>query len=234
MSVGHPDWQTYAGWRGAPLVSGFPATVAAGGSAYGPFAIQNWAALTLRGVAQGQDLVYQLVFSADAAGANTVQTMEWGVTNGASVSVNVPALGPYVTLNILNIHAVSTSAVVFLLPTNIAAQSPQYICNATPAPLMWASASVAASGNLSITAAEVYAGPVSVFVFSSSGTSYSGQLEYFDTGALAYRNIAIFQGTNLAPGDSVASALPSSIGRLVITNNDSVSRQLTGAVLRAA
>lgn len=87
---GYPDWQRYAQWMGAPLVSlaNEPLTVA--GTQYGPFTVGNWRSLLLAVSTLTQDA--EFVFWGDIPGAGGVSFImgRQGVWSGYNVAVNIP------------------------------------------------------------------------------------------------------------------------------------------------
>ena len=234
MTAGFPDFQSYATWRGPALVSVIADAIPGGGKSYGTFAIPHYAGVSVFASCANPTLVVQLTFSPDAAGLTVLQQMQFTILGTCKLTCNVPALAPYVTVQVLNPPAGATSINLFVQPTNIPAQSPQYINSTKPAPLLWAQASVAASGSLTAITSEVYAGPAILFAGTSSGTAFHGVLNYWDATALAFQNIGAWQGSIDGQRVNRLVALPAAQCQMSGSNDDTVARTLTYGLLRAA
>lgn len=233
MTIGHPDFQAYAQWRGAPIVSNPALGLGPGGINLGITPIGHYAALTVRVSSVNRNVTLTATFYADAGGVVTVSQVGFTIQNGGTLSVNVPALGPYVQVVVNNLGAAGGSMAIFVQPSNLPASKPGYIAQAGAGPLIWGSASVAASGSLTLTTAEVYAGQVGYFAGTSSGTAFHGTVNYFDSGALAFQTIAGFSGSVGGQRLSALMAAPPSILQIFANNDDSVARTLTLALMSA-
>jgi len=233
MTAGHPDFQQYASWRGAPIVSNPAAGLGPGGNNYGITPIPHYSSLTVRVYNGNRNVTAGVIFYADAGGVTTVQTMQFIIPVGGTLSANVPALGPFVQFSVGNLGAAGGAVGLFVQPTNIPAPAPVYISNASGAPLAWGSASLAASASLTITTAEVYAGLVSFFGSTSSGTQWHGTANYYDDGALAFQLIGEINTDKSQQRRQLLTAAPASIINLGASNDDSVTRTITLAIMRA-
>lgn len=234
MTVGHPDFQSYAQWRGGAFIDQIALPCPGSGLAFGPFALSHYAGVSLFASCAGPRLVAQLAFSPDAAGLNVLQTVGFTINGTSKVTVNVPGLAPYVALNILNPGAVGTSVTLWLQPTNIPAQSPQFTTGPLGEPLAFASASVAASGGLSVVTADIYAGPITCFAGTSSGTSHHGLINYLEQSNNTFQNIGAWSGSSDGQRAIKQAAAPAAQIQMSGSNDDTVARTLTYAITRAA
>lgn len=234
ISAGHPDWQSYASWRGPPIVSGSAVGLGPGGNNYGITPIPHWSSLTVRAIATNRNIDVIVAFYADAGGSVIVASQEWTLNVGCALSVNTPALGPYVQVTVNNKGAAGGSMVLFVEPSNLPAPAPAYINYGLSSPLAIGINALAATTGFTVATAEIYAGPMILAFETSSGTAYHGSLSYFDTGAVAFLTLTRFQGSVSGQGGTLLVAAPAAPLQISVTNDDTVNRTISVSLTRAA
>lgn len=236
MSVGqgHPDWQSYASWRGSPIVSNSALGLPGGGQNLGITPIPHWSSLTIRASATNRNVTIIATFYADAGGTFIVQQVAFTVPVGCLLSVNVPALGPFVQIIVNNLGAAGGSMGLFVEPSNLPTPRPAYIAQVIGQPLVWGSAVVGAGGNVQFNTTEVWAGQVVLFAGTSSGTAHHGLVNYWDQATLSFLNISAWNGP--VDGQRVTRYLAAPASQIQVSgnNDDTVNRTLTLALIAAA
>jgi hypothetical protein len=116
--IGHPDWQSYAQWRG-PNFANLNVTALAGTTAtVGTFAISHFASvyLLVQNVTGGGQVNLRFGETSSTIVANNGPS--WQVFQGSSLVVTAPALGNFVQVTIDAPGGNSFVGDVFIIPTN--------------------------------------------------------------------------------------------------------------------
>jgi hypothetical protein len=232
VTAGYPDWQSYSSWRGAPIVSNTAFGMGPGGNSAGITPIPHWSGVTLRGVATNRNVVFALNFYADAGGTVLVERVSWCCPVGVSVSVNVPALGPYVEPFVTNLGAAGGAVSWFVQPTNVATAHEAYYTGLTAQPLATINQSILTTGNVQVSAAEIYEGAASLMVCTSAGNSYHGTVQYFDSVTLGGLLLFRFVGSLIGQGGTIPFCIPPAQLIISVVNDDAATRFLTVNVHR--
>lgn len=170
--MGHPDFQSYANWRGPIIASqtAFPLSPA------NPFHVEtvvtNYASLFLRvtGAAfNGIPALIVCMFYTDSTKAIQLDSFVWQTTFNAELSVLVPVLGNYMTLDITTTTAGPTNTRITCIPQNLAPTS----CSYTPAgsEAIGQNVLVAASTELDAIMPVIREGRISAYVRDTAGSA---------------------------------------------------------------
>jgi hypothetical protein len=160
MSIGYPDYQSYAQWRGAVFQQNNAEAIPNTGKIHGPFAMYQWSAVHVRVSATVGYFRVRVRWWADAAGTISVGGDNCNMPNTAVLNVYVPSKGPYVTLEFDTVSAAGATAAVTFTPMNGATSRIYY--PVTFNPLADATVSIAASGQLLIPQYTIHKGLATV------------------------------------------------------------------------
>lgn len=100
MSIGYPDFQSYAQWRGPNLLAGYTQTLNPGHNRSGPQLMVNYRAAQVRVVPSAQGGAVTLSWFADSAETIPTGSDNWHVNASTGLNVIVPTKGAYCDLDI--------------------------------------------------------------------------------------------------------------------------------------
>lgn len=117
--TGHPDWQSYANWRGM-LFSEDAVTVPVTGTDFGLFVTTNFAGFYVNAVCATGNGELILTWYADTAGTEEIQVDSYPMAADTALEVIIPARGNAVDVffDVQSVGAATLS--LTMLPTNIA------------------------------------------------------------------------------------------------------------------
>ncbi len=125
LITGHPDYQSYADWRGT-IVTAQQYTVTIAVPVTVPGNITNFASLLIRCTAPVGGVSVILQFFTDSGMATQVGSMAWTVSGGALLLANVPALGNFFTVQLTTAQAGNQTVNLSILPNNLATSVTKY------------------------------------------------------------------------------------------------------------
>lgn len=123
--MGHPDWQTYPNWRGAPFVKEsviFPM----GGTVRGPFAVNNYQSIHVTAFCPADNM--QLILRTFTDPTLTVQVEEIDITFNAGLTVNaiIPLSANTLSVVIENTGLAGADLDYSITPVNIPVAKPTF------------------------------------------------------------------------------------------------------------
>jgi len=185
--------------------------------------------LSVAGIINVNWIVAQLVWYKDNLASSQAGAVQFSCGPQSNGAIQYPVLSRWARINVFSPTAPSTDS-----PTVEAFGSNGYAPNIHiqqfDAPLLYQSASVAAAGNITLQATNTYEGEVSVYANTSSGSAFTVQLQWYDVQTQTWK---VFLSTSPPAGSStvlVQTKLPPTAVRMVLINNDSVARTLTGCL----
>ncbi len=117
-SIGHPDWQTYANWRG-PILYNSGLTLPANGSGIlFTDAVSHFASLYLEVIGITGGCILEASFGATAATIRSSVVQAWVVQGASQLSAMFPVLGNFVQISAVQAGSAGCTANVFAIATN--------------------------------------------------------------------------------------------------------------------
>lgn len=127
--MGHPDWQSYANWRG-PVYTSTNVLVTNANPISVPQNVTNYASTFLFVSNAGPNgVTAQLVFSSDSTEADQISVNGWNLPPGWRVAVQVPSLKNFARLLIQVQPAQTATVTAQWSPNNINPPKERYIGN---------------------------------------------------------------------------------------------------------
>lgn len=123
--MGHPDWQTYANWRSAPIIDDFE-MFPPGTTSRGPFSLNNYQSLLMVVNTAADSCSINFRFFSDTTLANLVDTYQMSLALGTLQKAVLPVAGNVVFIDVQNLSGVTQNIGFVLTPVNIPVSTPVY------------------------------------------------------------------------------------------------------------
>jgi hypothetical protein len=116
---GHPDWQTYATWRGPDFFAAAAWALSAANPAVAQGYVTNYSSLAVNvGCNNPGGMTVTVSWFTDATQAVGVGLRQWTLPNGFILSVIVPALANYVVFQAATSDAAAANDLISAYPAN--------------------------------------------------------------------------------------------------------------------
>lgn len=164
---GYPDWQRQPLWQGTPLVNLYGASFPAGQTLFGPWPMLSFGQLLV--VASGQAGSHRLTVSwwDDQAMTKPIYTDIWDFNGGETLTVTVPAGGPWVSVTMDNKATAAQTGNLQVTPTNTPGGLHGYSGNVLTFGMYEFSGNVAGGATFSTVCNVLYSGPATLSVHAS-------------------------------------------------------------------
>lgn len=125
--AGHPDDQSYANWRGAPIFASASTPVSNAAPIIKSATITNFASLRIRASAAGPNgMTVNVQYFTDVSLATPLGGNTWNVPDTMSLDVIDPALGDFVQVTISTPNVAAFNIALAIIPMNVGNAAPVY------------------------------------------------------------------------------------------------------------
>lgn len=160
--LGHPDWQSYAQWRGPTYSDRSQPIPTSSNLVLGPFVTSHYASLYLNVSGATVGTTVSVTFGAVPDNLKAFKTLSWDIRSTDTLEVLVPIVSNYVWITVASDGIAGRSVFVHAFPTNVAVPRVQYpsVKNLIRA----VTQSVPANGSITYNLPQVMEGPASLCI----------------------------------------------------------------------
>ena len=227
---GYPDWSRIVNAAGALKDSTDQAIATERVGPVFPTYDHAYLSVSVQALSNTNHYFVQIFWCNDAVGSESVATSSFTTVPGGEMSLPVPVLGPFAFTIVTNIEGGADSHFVYWAYSSDAAIADTLV-TMPGQPLVHFSGNINSGATQELDAASLYRGPAQLFVTQGTNNSWHAQLDYWDHASVSWNTLMVFHGAAWGQDLSLPIRLPPAPVRLIIGNDDAVTRLMRASII---